>query len=343
MANKFEHTNVITREFTYQYLEEITDNFSDKNIIGSGGYGVVYKGVLPNGEKIALKKLYWKRDIGDTEFRNEFTNLMRAQHRNITQLVGYCYNLREQRVEHNGEYISVSVEERVLCFEYLPESLDKHITNISDGLDWSTRFKIIKGVCEGLNYLHNGSKDPIYHLDLKPDNILLDKNMIPKIGDFGLSKLFLPTQTNDTSQFAGTPGYMPPEYIDRSEITSKFDVFSLGVVIIRIMTGKEGFSREMSSQVFFEHVHENWGKRLQATMSSLKLEEVKTCIKIALKCVEVDSEKRPTIAEIVYELNHVGTAGSSPIEQVTNSGSKHAVNQNWNSGKHLVNINASAN
>ncbi|XP_044414558.1 putative receptor-like protein kinase At4g00960 [Triticum aestivum] len=327
LANKFEHTSATTREFTFEFLEQITDNFSDEHVIGRGGYGVVYKGVLENGEEIALKKLHYMPGLGDTQFRNEFNNLMRAQHPNITRLVGYCYHLGHQRIKYKGEYIFAHVEERVLCFEYLQGgSLDKHISDESCGLDWQTRFKIIKGVCLGLNYLHNGSKDPIYHLDLKPANILLDKNMVPKIGDFGLSRLFPSAQTYITINIIGTPGYMPPEYIDRNEITSKYDVFSLGVIIIRIMAGDEGYSKcaHMSSQEFLEHIHENWRKQFQGTMLSHTSDQVKTCIEIALRCVQVDREKRPTIAKIVDELN-----------KVSNFGSKPALNQNTVSGKHL--------
>lgn len=126
---------------------------------------------------------------------------------------------------------------------------------------------------------------------------------------------------------------MPPEYIERYEITSKYDVFSLGVVIVRIMAGDEGYSKcaHMSSQEFIEHVHENWGKRLRETMSSYISEQVSTCLEIALRCVEVDCEKRPTIAEIVGELNKVDTAESSPKDKVTNRRSKHSLNQNTNS------------
>ncbi|VAI53338.1 unnamed protein product [Triticum turgidum subsp. durum] len=173
---------------------------------------------------------------------------MRAQHPNVTRLVGYCYHLGHQCIKQKGEYVFAHVEERVLCFEYLQGgSLDNHIsgmmllcldhivlhvkenyplsyafltylliyifvidcmftyTDESCGLDWPTRFKIVKGVCEGLNYLHNGCKDPIYHLDLKPANVLLDKNMFPKIGDFGLSRLFPLSQTYITSKIIGTP------------------------------------------------------------------------------------------------------------------------------------------
>uniref|UniRef100_A0ACD5VAF5 Uncharacterized protein n=2 Tax=Avena sativa TaxID=4498 RepID=A0ACD5VAF5_AVESA len=333
MEKKVEDTSTTTREFTLELLEQITDNFSEEHIIGRGGYGVVYKGVLENGEEIALKKLHHIPGLDDTQFRNEFNHLMRAQHPNITRLVGYCYNLGHQRIKYGGEYIFAHVEERVLCFEYLEGgSLDMHISDESCGLDWQTRFNIIRGICEGLNYLHNGSKDPIYHLDLKPANILLDKNMVPKIGDFGLSRLFPSTQTYITIKIIGTPGYMPPEYIDRCQITSKYDVFSLGVILVRIMAGYEGYSKcaHMSSQEFLDHVHENWEKRLQETMSSHISEQVKTCIEIALRCVEVDREKRPTIAEIVDELNKVDTAESSCIGQIANFQCKYALNRNLN-------------
>ncbi|XP_044434212.1 L-type lectin-domain containing receptor kinase VIII.2 isoform X2 [Triticum aestivum] len=245
---------------------------------------------------------------------------MTAQHPNITRLIGYCYYLGHQRIKYNDEYVFAHVVEKCLCFEYLKSgSLDKHISDESCGLDWHTRFKIIKGVSEGLNYLHNGCKDSIYHLDLKPGNILLDKNMVPKIGDFGLSRLFQSEKTHITSKFVGTVGYMPPEYINRGAITTKFDIFSLGVIIVRIVAGHEGYSRceQMSPQEFIEHVHENWRKRLQETMSSYTSEQVKTCIEIALRCVEFDREKRPTIADIVDELNKIEDAGSSAIGKIS--------------------------
>uniref|UniRef100_M8CP61 Cysteine-rich receptor-like protein kinase 29 n=1 Tax=Aegilops tauschii TaxID=37682 RepID=M8CP61_AEGTA len=320
MANNLEHTSATMREFTLELLKQITDNFSEEHIIGRGGYGVVYKGVLDDGEEIALKKLHHIPGLDDAQFRNEFNHLMRVQHPNITRLVGYCYNLGHQRIKCDDEYIFAHVEERVLCFEYLQGgSLDRHISDESCGLDWHTRFKIIKGVCEGLNYLHNGCKDPIYHLDLKPANILLDKNMIPKIGDFGLSRLFPLAQTYVTIKIVGTLGYMPPEYIERYQITSKFDVFSLGVIIIRIIAGDEGYSKcaDMSSPDFREHVRENWEKRMEATMSWHTSEQIEMCIEIGLRCVELDRERRPTIAEIVDELNKVDSAESSLAGQVT--------------------------
>lgn len=149
-----ESTSDMTREFTLGFLQDITNNFSKEHIIGSGWYGVVYKGVLENGEEIAIKKLHNMVGLDDTQFRNEFNNLMRAQHQNITRLVGYCYHQGHERMKYNGEYIFAHVEERVLCFEYLQGgSLDKYISDESRGLDWCTRYKNIKGVCEGLKKL----------------------------------------------------------------------------------------------------------------------------------------------------------------------------------------------
>ncbi|KAI5004801.1 hypothetical protein ZWY2020_032044 [Hordeum vulgare] len=337
MENELPSTSAMPRDLTFQLLQRITNNFSKDRIIGYGGYGVVYKGVLDNGEEIAVKKLYFKHPEldEDKQFENECTNLMMVQHQNVVRLVGYCYEIAHKAVEYNGRYVLASVEERALCFEYLPGgSLDKHLSDESCGLGWHTRYKIIKGICEGLHYLHNGSKDPIYHLDLKPANILLDKNMVAKIGDFGLSRLFDSTRTYTTREIRGTPGYMPPEYIDRFKITPKFDVFSLGVIIIQIMAGREGYSKcgDMSSQEFFDLVHDNWLKTLQTTMALHTAHEVKTCIEIALRCVEANRVKRPSIAEIVDELNKIDIPKRSLIDQVTNSESKKASNQYVSSG-----------
>ncbi|KAL6873653.1 hypothetical protein ACP4OV_013735 [Aristida adscensionis] len=336
MENEVQHTNAMPRDITFHFLKRITNDFSKDNIIGYGGYGVVYKGLLDNGEEIAVKKLYNKHPglDDDRQFKNECTNLMRLQHENIVHLVGYCYEIAHKFVECSGQYVYAALEEKALCFEYLQGgSLDKHLSDESCGLGWHTRYKIIKGICEGLHYLHHGSKDPIYHLDLKPANILLDKNMVPKIGDFGLSRLFDSTQTCTTRGIVGTPGYMPPEYINRYQITPKFDVFSLGVIIIQVMTGREGYFKcgDMPSQEFIDLVHENWGKRFQATMSTLTSHEIKTCIGIALRCVEADRVKRPTIREIVDELYTIDTEKRSIIDQVNLQRKQAIINQNMNS------------
>ena len=175
------------------------------------------------------------------------------------------------------------------------------------------RYTIIKGICNGLKYLHEELKPPIFHLDLKPSNILLDKNMIPKIADFGLSRFFNEEKSHITNSPIGTFGYLPPEFINQNIISNKLDIFSLGVVIIKIVAGPTGYSRsaEMTSEQFAEIVHGNWRSRLQAAAAGdlleLYSEQVKSCIKIALSCVEADRRRRPTIGDIVNMLTDTET------------------------------------
>ncbi|CAO2149658.1 unnamed protein product [Urochloa humidicola] len=327
MESKLQHTSMVPIDLTYKKLEDITNSFSEDHKVGSGGYGSVYKGVLDSGTAIAIKKLHQMVGLDDVQFKKEFNNLMKVQHKNIIKLVGYCYEIRHKHVKVHDEYVFARIEERALCFEYLQRgSLNKHLSDESCGLDWHTRYKIIKGICEGLDYLHNGSKDPIYHLDLKPANILLDDNILPKIADFGLSRLFGTTQTHTTTNFIGTPGYMPPEYIDKRQISKKFDVFSLGVIIIQIMAGPLGHSKsaEMLPQEFIEHVQKQWKETFQASSRDTRLLEadslaVKTCIQIALRCVEADRAKRPTIREIIDKLNEMETVRQSLVGQANQS------------------------
>ncbi|CAN6363380.1 unnamed protein product [Urochloa humidicola] len=327
MENKSHQTTDMPRDLTFKLLEDITNRFSEEHKVGKGGYGEVYKGVLQSGEVIAVKKLFQQQGLDDVQFEKEFNNLMRVQHQNIIRLVGYCYETRHKHIEVNGKYHFAEIAERALCFEYLQHgSLTKHLSDESCGLDWDTRYKIIKGICEGLNYLHNGSKDNhMYHLDLKPENILLDENMKPKIADFGLSRLFGTTQTHITKNYAGTIGYVPPEYIDKRQISKKYDVFSLGIIIIQIMAGPLGYSKsaEMPSQQFIDLVHENWKNRWQTTPKHTSLEadslEVKTCIEMALRCVEPERARRPTIMEVIDKLNEIESLKLPPLCQTSDT------------------------
>ncbi|VAI92585.1 unnamed protein product [Triticum turgidum subsp. durum] len=204
MLSRLQHTSGVTSPFSFEMLKQITNNFSEEHIIGRGAYGVVYKGVLDNGKEIAVKKLKYMPPEHDSnkQFENECTNLMGVQHQNIVRLVGYCHETRREYVEHGGKYVWAEVDERVLCFEYLQGgSLDKHVSDEPCKLDWDMCYKIIKGVSEGLNHLH---KDSIFHFDLKPGNILLDNNMMPKIDDFGLSRFFPSAETCTTATNFGT-------------------------------------------------------------------------------------------------------------------------------------------
>ncbi|XBI96099.1 hypothetical protein VPH35_032426 [Triticum aestivum] len=161
-----------------QVLETITDNFSDQKKVGSGWYGDVYKG-MHNGKEIAVKKLRPLIGLDDKDFKNEFCNLSRVHHENILQLVGYCYESRNNFIEYNGELNMSTIKERILCFDYMQGgSLDSHITDELCDLDWPSCYKIITGTCDGLNHLHSAHDNPIFHMDLKPVNMLLDENMI---------------------------------------------------------------------------------------------------------------------------------------------------------------------
>ncbi|KAL6640387.1 hypothetical protein ACP70R_021510 [Stipagrostis hirtigluma subsp. patula] len=302
---------VAPKIMSLESIKEITNNFSEERKLGSGTFGEVYKGVQ-NGKEVAVKMLHLMPGHDDLEqFKREFENLWRLKHQNVVQLLGYCYEIRLEYVElGDGKTVFAQNIYRALCFEYMQNgSLQKHLSDEYHGLDWQTRYNIIKGACEGLKYLHEGLGTPIYHLDLKPDNILLDKNMVPKLADFGLSKLVCNDQTQFTRRSIGTIGYLPPEYIEKNLVSKKLDIFSLGVVMIQIITGQNGYHRsaEMSSQEFIDLVQENWRNRLEAAPRCTSLEaechQVKRSIEIALDCVQVDRKKRPNIGDIIHWLN----------------------------------------
>ncbi|WVZ83907.1 hypothetical protein U9M48_031002, partial [Paspalum notatum var. saurae] len=279
----------------------------------------IWQGVTKSGHVVAVKKLKFSHaDLDYKQFRNEFYNLCKLKHENIVQILGYCYEIDKiEFIMDDGNKEIVDEIHAALCFEYLCNgSLQKHLSEeLSEcKLDWHKRFKIIKGTCEGLKYMHKDQKTQIYHLDLKPDNILLDKDMVPKIADFGLSMIFDKELPQNTQSRYGTLGYQPPEHIDSGKITDKFDIYSLGVVIIRIVSGPEGYSKyqNMSSDEFVDQVSKSWRNRLQASCSSnSSLEaychQVDRCTHIALDCVKSDSKERPCILKIVEELNKIET------------------------------------
>uniref|UniRef100_A0A0E0R5R5 Protein kinase domain-containing protein n=1 Tax=Oryza rufipogon TaxID=4529 RepID=A0A0E0R5R5_ORYRU len=235
---------------------------------------------------------------------------MMANHTNIIRLVGYCYEIKYTTGLAKGRLALIATIDRALCFEYMPRgSLENYLSDEDDGLDWPIRYKIIKGTCEGLKHLHVEMNPPIYHLDLKPANILLDNNMVPKIADFGLSRFITEEKTMITKNLVGTLPYMPREYIERKEISNKLDIFSLGAVMLDIIAGPTGRFRstKMPSLEFTNQVQGKWKNRLQTRRNGPLLEaycqQVKTCTEIALKCLEIDRENRPNILEIINQIN----------------------------------------
>ncbi|XP_062197762.1 cysteine-rich receptor-like protein kinase 44 isoform X2 [Phragmites australis] len=312
--------SAMPERLTLDYLKYITNDFSKEKVLGSGGFGVVYKGVLKNGEAIAVKRLnnILETHLGDDQFENEVTHLFGLKHKNIVQLRGYCDDAHKQvcrseqsRSKGRGERVLAEVRERLLCLEYVPnKNLREHISDTSCGLEWHVRYEIIKGICSGLHYLD--TECDIAHMDLKPENILLDDNMVPKIADFGTSRLFGENQSRIiTKTCRGTFGYMAPEYINDGEITKKVDIFSLGVIILELLTGsKLEFPRGKEYVArFTKGVVGKWRDRLPNSAYS---QQVGICISIGLNCVNSDPNRRPTTGYIIKKLSEVQVGVLAP-------------------------------
>ncbi|CAO2039466.1 unnamed protein product [Urochloa humidicola] len=298
-----------------QYLKDITDNFSSDRKIGEGGFGVVYKGIeVESGVVMAVKKLRPIIGEQDKQFKNEADHLARVNHNNIVKLIGYCDETKEGPVydEYQQKYIVAEMQHKLLCYEFLSNgSLDNIIFDQSLELDWQDRYKIVVGICDGLRYLHEGlDNTPIIHMDLKPSNILLDDMMEPKIADFGLSRLFSEEQTRTcTMNLMGSIGYMAPEYLLRGEISTKSDIYSLGILILEVVTGKRNHQamRNKSGEQFIEDIRKNWidMSQIASKLPSLGtdcLQQVHTCIEIGLSCVEADQERRPSAGQVLLHM-----------------------------------------
>lgn len=222
--------------FSMDELEKATDNFSQKNLIGRGGFGVVYKGMLPDGSRVAVKKVIESDFQRDDEFCNEVEIISNLRHRNLVLLRGCCMTEEDQPW---GE------KQRYLVYDYMPNgSLDDHIfpengsSVLRKPLTWAQRRGIILDVAKGLAYLHDEVKPAIYHRDIKATNILLDDNMRARVADFGLAKKSREGESYLTTRVAGTHGYLAPEYALYGQLTKKSDVFSFGVVVLEVLSGR---------------------------------------------------------------------------------------------------------
>ncbi|KAM0867845.1 hypothetical protein ACQ4PT_041715 [Festuca glaucescens] len=284
--------------YEFHQILEATSNFSEENKLGEGGFGPVYKGHFPEGIEIAVKRLDSDSGQGFIEFKNEVELIAKLQHRNLVRLMGCC--------SQGGE--------KVLVYEYLPnKSLDFFIfdENTKVLLDWDKRIAIIAGIAEGLLYLHKHSRLCVIHRDLKPSNILLDSEMNAKISDFGLAKIFSSNNNegNKTRKVVGTYGYMAPEYASHGLFSIKSDVFSFGVLVLEIISGKKN-SHECGAfinllgyawQLFEE---ERWIELIDAALPPNDHSvEIMRVINIALLCVQEDAIDRPTTLDVVAMLS----------------------------------------
>ncbi|KAL8510405.1 hypothetical protein ACS0TY_017281 [Phlomoides rotata] len=278
-----------------------TNNFSTENMIGEGGFGPVYKGILPSEEEIAIKRLSRTSGQGLEEFKNEAILIAKLQHTNLVRLLGCC----------------IEGEERMLIYEYLQnKSLDYFVFDQNDRklLTWPIRFEIIMGIARGLLYLHHDSRLKIIHRDLKTSNILLDENLNPKISDFGLARTFgedhPPARTR---RVVGTYGYMAPEYAIAGKFSVKSDIFSMGVVLLEIVSGKKNRGFERRDDHFHSLLGHAWllwksNKTLELMDECLKDtfvdSEVKRCIHVGLLCVQNFPEDRPVMSSVLFMLGN---------------------------------------
>ncbi|KAL1342748.1 hypothetical protein AAHE18_09G179900 [Arachis hypogaea] len=285
-------------QFNFDTIRTATNNFSEENKLGRGGFGPVYKGKLSNGREIAVKRLSMNSGQGDTEFKNEVLLVAKLQHRNLVRLLGFCLERKE----------------RLLVYEFVPnKSLDYFIFDPIKRahLDWEKRYKIIGGIAKGLLYLHEDSRLRIIHRDLKASNILLDEEMNPKISDFGMARLFLVDQTQgNTNRVVGTYGYMAPEYIMQGQFSVKSDVFSFGVMVLEIVSGQKnsGFHKGEDVEDLISFAWKNWrdgtaSNIIDHTMNNGSRNEILRCIHIGLLCIQENLADRPNMASIVLMLN----------------------------------------
>uniref|UniRef100_A0A452XSK1 Protein kinase domain-containing protein n=1 Tax=Aegilops tauschii subsp. strangulata TaxID=200361 RepID=A0A452XSK1_AEGTS len=297
------------RRLELSLLERITNRFSDERRIGSGGFGEVYLGVLPSGLRIAVKKLYPIAGLDEIAFANEISIIMKVAHENIVRLIGYCDHTNHEHIEHNGKLIFAKYRQILICTEYMPNgSLTSHINDeFHGGLDWNQRYQILKGICQGMRHLHDEAH--VLHGDLKPDNILLGANLVPKIHDFGLSRLLDKGETSGyTKNVYGTRGYIPPEML-QGHWSTKSDIYSLGVIIMELLTGNRWLEpsvlqvlKQLRKKLVKEGAFSSWEN---------KYRQVRTCLEIGYTCMEIDSDKRPTALQIIQLLDETESTNYS--------------------------------
>ncbi|KAG8380232.1 hypothetical protein BUALT_Bualt07G0171900 [Buddleja alternifolia] len=290
-------------DLTIVDILKATDNFNQSNIIGCGGFGLVYKATLPDGTKLAIKKLSGDMGLMEREFKAEVEALSTAQHKNLVVLQGYCV--------HDGC--------RLLIYSYMENgSLDYWLHEKPDGasqLSWPTRLKILQGASSGVAYMHLICEPHIVHRDLKSSNILLDHNFEAHVADFGLARLILPYHTHVTTELVGTLGYIPPEYSQSWIATLRGDVYSFGVVMLELLTGKrpvELFKPKMSRElVAWVQQMRSEGKQEEIFDPLLRgkgfEEEMLKVLDVACMCANHNPFKRPTIKEVVDWLKDVGS------------------------------------
>ncbi|TMW86377.1 hypothetical protein EJD97_021479 [Solanum chilense] len=311
--------------FSFSGVAAATDNFSNENMLGQGGFGPVYKGKLLCGVEIAVKRLSRKSGQGVEEFKNEIRLIAKLQHRNLVRLLGCC----------------IEGEEKMLLYEYMANrSLDSFLfdTVKQVQLDWRKRFNIIEGIARGLLYLHRDSRLRIIHRDLKASNILLDEEMNPKISDFGMARIFGGNENEaNTIRVVGTYGYMAPEYAMEGLFSGKSDVYSFGVLLLEIICGRRNTSfRSDEHSGIIGYAWQKWDEGTPMDLIDRSIwdecqhDEALRCIQLALICVQDMAVHRPSISSIVLMLETDNIPLPLPRQPTYTSMRKHEDAETWN-------------
>ncbi|XP_051114965.1 phytosulfokine receptor 2-like [Andrographis paniculata] len=297
--------NAECKDLTISDLMKSTNNFSQSNIVGCGGFGLVYLANLPNGVKAAIKRLSGDCGQMEREFQAEVEALSRAQHKNLVSLQGYCcYGT-----------------DRLLIYSYMENgSVDYWLHEKADGssfLTWDTRLRIAQGAARGLAYLHKGQN--IVHRDIKTSNILLDEKFEAHLADFGLSRLLRPYDTHVTTDLVGTLGYIPPEYSQTSTATFRGDVYSFGVVLLELLTGRRPVEvckgkncRDLAGWVYQKKSEKCEWEIFDLSVRDKDCEkELMEVLGVACRCIEQDPRRRPSIDEVVSSLEGIVQLGKT--------------------------------
>ncbi|KDO45148.1 hypothetical protein CISIN_1g042371mg, partial [Citrus sinensis] len=286
--------------FTTKELDKATDHFNVNRILGQGGQGTVYKGMLADGRIVAVKKSKIVHEGKLEEFINEVVILSQINHRNVVKLLGCCLETEVPLLVY--EFISNGT-----LFQYL------HDQNEEFPLTWEMRLRIATEVAGSLSYLHSAASMPIYHRDIKSTNILLNEKYTAKVADFGTSKFIVIDQTHVTTKVQGTFGYLDPEYFRSGQFTDKSDVYSFGVVLVELLTGQKPIiltgSKEATglAAYFILSMEEN---RLYDFLDDQVLkvgqkEEIMTIATLATRCLNLNGKRRPTMKEVAMELERI--------------------------------------
>ncbi|XP_027354340.1 probable receptor-like serine/threonine-protein kinase At4g34500 [Abrus precatorius] len=286
------------RWYTLREVELATRGFAEGNVIGEGGYGVVYRGLLQDGSVVAVKNLHNNKGQAEKEFKVEVEAIGKVRHKNLVGLVGYCAEGARRMLVY--EYVNNGNLEQWLHGDVGPTS----------PLTWDIRMRIAIGTAKGIAYLHEGLEPKVVHRDIKSSNILLDKNWNAKVSDFGLAKLLGSEKTHVTTRVMGTFGYVAPEYASTGMLNERSDVYSFGVLLMEIITGRSpiDYSRPPGEMNLVD-----WFKAMVANRRSDELVDplieippsprsLKRVLLICLRCIDLDVIKRPKMGQVVHML-----------------------------------------